>query len=95
MKSTILGLMTVTMMTVASQQSFACRILPSGDSKIRINALHDTLAGSEVLKGFAENSSGEYTLSVYNLQTNTLETRVYRLANTSPMCPVYKAIRVK
>ncbi len=94
MKNTLMILIASCLTTFAAQQSFACRILPSGDSSIRINALHSTLAGSEQLTGFTTTAAGDYQLEVYNLETNSTEIRTYRLKNTSPMCPVYKAIRI-
>ncbi len=79
---------------LASQSSFACRILPVGDSSLRINALHATLAGSEQLTAFRMNPAGEYQLEVFSVATNSVETRTFRLENTSAMCPVYRAIRI-
>lgn len=93
MKALTLAALTLSLFTAQAAQ--ACMILPKGDSQIRTMAIHDTIGNNEQLAGFRKIDQDVYEVEVTNFSSDETETRVYRVQNTSPMCPKYKATRIK
>jgi hypothetical protein len=90
---TVIALALVTL--VSSQNAFACRITPKGMSSIQVTTLHKTLGDSEMMTSFSILENGNFEIKVNVPGSDSVEIREYRLENTSRMCPVLNAIRVK